>query len=179
VKDNDLIRLFRPIIINGLVANGYDGVIVKQSYQPTQQGTDSEPAVYFQKIGDKRYGFLQTSDVWDEDENVMVHTETQQYETTFQFSALVLQSPLNPYSYTAADLVNEVAAIMQSNATQDILLESDVGILRVMNVVNPFFTDDFDKFEAAPLFELVLTHKQTRVTEVPVIQSTELNINRV
>ena len=179
MKDNDLIRLFLPIINQGLIDAGYTGVVTKQANQPTQQGINTGPTVYFYKIGDHRYGFLRRDDVWDEDTLTMVHTEIQQYETTFQVSCLVLQNPSNPYLYTASDLVNEVAAIMQSDKTRAILATENVGILRVTDVANPYFVDDRDQFEANPSFDFVLTHKQTRVTTDPVVESWELNINRV
>jgi hypothetical protein len=179
MNDNALIQLFLPIITSGLIAAGYTGVIVKQANQPTQQGVNTPPTVYFYKVGDHRYGFLRRSDEWDTINNIMVHTELQQYETTFQISALVLQNPLTPDQYTASDLVNEVAAIMQSDFTRVILFNADVGILRVTDVVNPYFTDDRDQFEASPSFDFILTHKQTRVTQDPVIDSYEYDIKRV
>lgn len=179
MRDNDLIRLFLPIIQQGLIDYGFTGVTTKQSNQPTLQGVNTNPTVYFFKVADHRYGFLYRKDDWDADASVMRHTESQQYETTFQVSALVLQNPKNPYGYTASDLVNTVAAIMQSDSTIETLENAGVGILRVIQVQNPYFMDDRDQFEASPSFDFVLTHKQTRVTTTPVIESYEFNINRV
>lgn len=179
MQDNDLIRLFLPIIQNGLIAAGFTGVTTKQANQPTQQGINTNPTVYFFKVGDHRYGFLRRDDQWDSLTSTMVHTEIQQYETTFQVSTLVLQKPSNPYLYTASDLANEVAAIMQSDNTRAVLLAAGVGILRVTDVINPYFVDDRDQFEASPSFDFTLTHKQTRVTTQPVINLVEFDINRV
>lgn len=179
MTDNDLIRLFLPIINAGLLADGYTNVVVKQANQPTQQGINTGPTVYFFKIGNKRYGFLGRLDEWDSDNSEMVHTETQYYETTFQISALVLQNVHNTSTYTASDLVNEVASIMQSDAARDIMIASGVGILRVTDIVNPYFVDDRDNFEASPSFDFTLTYQQTRVSVNPAIDDIELNINRV
>jgi len=176
MMDNDLIRLFLPIINNGLIADGFTGVTVKQGNQPTQQGVSSLPTVYFYKLFDKRYGFLKRDDEWDMINEVMVHTEIQQYETTFQISTLVIQRPTTPYQYTASDLVNEVAAIMQSDTARETLLQSDVGILRVSEIRNPYFTDDRDQYEASPSFDFTVTHKQIRVSTSPVVESLELDI---
>lgn len=41
MNDNDLIRLFLPIIKAGLIADGFVDIIVKQNNQPTQQGVNS------------------------------------------------------------------------------------------------------------------------------------------
>ena len=179
MTDNDLIKLFLPIINAGLIADGYTGVTVKQANQPTQQGVNTGPTVYFYKTGDKRYGFLGRIDEWDTVNSVMKHTETQYYETTFQINALVLQNVNNTNSYTASDLVNEVASIMQSDQARRIMITAGVGILRVTDVVNPYFLDDRDQFEASPSFDFVLTYKQTRVTTEPVVESVVLIINRV
>lgn len=179
MTDNGLIRIFRPIIVNGLTAYGYPGVQVVQSNQPTQQGINTVPTIYFFKVSDRRYGWLRTVDEWDTENEVMVHTETQQYETTFQVNALVLQKPTTPYSYTASDLVNEVAAILQSDSTVKTLNDNNIGILRIQDVLNPYFTDDRDNFEASPSFDFTLKYERTRVTTSPVIESYEYDFYRV
>lgn len=170
MTDNQLIQLFLPIIQAGLVTDGFMDVIVKAANQPTQQGINKGPTVYFYKISTKRYGFLGRQDVWDATHSVMTHTESQYYETTFQVSALVLQSPLTPNQYTAGDLVNEVASIMQSDNTRAILNASGVGILRIQDIPNPFFVDDRDMFEASPSIEFVLTSQAFRVNNDPKIE---------
>lgn len=179
MTDNDLFRLFLPIINAGLITDGYPGVTVKQANQPTQQGINTNPAVYIYKLGDKRYGFLMRRDEWDEESETMVHTETQQYETSFRVSALVLQKPQFPGRYTASDLVNEVSSIMQSDSTTKTLIESNVGILRIQPIDNPYFGDDRDQFEASPTFDFTLTYAQTRVSTNPVISSYDYGIKRV
>ena len=167
--DNDLIRLFLPIIKAGLIADGFPGVTVIQSNQPTQQGTPTAPTVFFFKVGNVRYGFPFWGDVWDNVNNVMVHSELQRYEATFQVGALVLQRPYNTFSYTASDLVTEVCNIMQSADTVQKLIADGVGVLRVRPLPNPYFTDDMDNFEASPMFDFVLTYTNARTNNVPVI----------
>ena len=179
MTDNELIRLFLPIIQDGLLEGGYNNVDTKQANQPTQQGINTQPTVYFFKVSDHRYGFLRRGDVWDSQANQMVHTELQMYETVFQVSALVAQNPKTPNKYTASDLVNEVAAIMQSDKTREKLWLRGVGILRVIEITNPYFSDDRDQFEASPSFTFTLTYPRARVSANPVIQSFEYDIKRV
>ncbi len=155
--DNQLIQLFLPLIQSGLVNAGYQNIITKADYQPTQQGTNTGPTVYFHKIRDKRYGFLKRDDTYSG--GVMTHTEIQQYETTFQVSALVIQNPL-VISFTASDLVNIVAMIMQSDYTRIQLFNGGVGIYRVTDIRNPYFVDDKGRYEASPSFDFTLTHQQ-------------------
>ena len=179
MKDNDLIRTFRPIIINGLIAAGYSGVQVKQANQPTQQGANTAPTVYFYKLSDKRYGFLRRSDDYSDEDATMYHSEIQFYESQFQVSSLVRQSPLTPYEYTASDLVNEVSMILQSSYCLDILTAANIGVLRISNIRNPYFMDDRDQFEASPSFDFTLTYRQTRITTDPVVDEFEFNLYRV
>ena len=99
----------------------------------------------------------------------MVHTETQYIESTWQMQALVLQNPATPNQYTASDLVNEVASIMQSDSTRTILNNNGIGILRVGDLINPYFVDDHDNFEASPSFDFVLIYQNTRTSINPII----------
>ena len=169
MTDNQLIQLFLPIIQAGLIADGFTNVTVKQSNQPTMQGINTNPTVYFFKVSNKRYGFLGRYDKWSALQSNMVHTEKQYFETTFQVAALVLQNPKDTSLPTALDLVNDVASIMQSDKTRAILNASKVGILRVQDVLNPYFFDDRDNFEASPSFDFVLTYRNDRISSTPII----------
>ena len=177
--DNQLIQVFLPIINDGLIADGFTDVSTIAANQPTQQGVPLNPTITFYKVSDHRYGFLRRFDVWDPLNQVMVHTEEQAYETTFQVGSLVLQNPTTPNQYTASDLVNEVAAIMQSDNTLNILYNNGIAILRITAVSNGYFTDDMDNFEASPSFDFTLTHTQTRVSTGNAINHVEYDIFRV
>ena len=176
MTDNQIIQAFLPIINAGLIADGYTGVIVKQAYQPTQQGIQSAPTIYFYKLSDKRYGFLKRYDRWNTNTRQDDHVENQVYETTFQFSALVLQTPPNPSAYTASDLVNEVAAILMSDNARTAMFSAGLQMLRIQEIRNPYFVDDHDQFEASPSFDLVITHNQTRKSNNPVINSWDYDL---
>ena len=178
MTDNQLILLFLPIINAGLVADGFTGVVVSQMDQPTQQGIFTGPAVYFQKIYDHRYGWGMTYAKWNALLEIEQNHEPQWHETTFQVSTLVTQDPLNPTMYTAADLANEVASIMQSESTRVILMSQNVGLLRISEITNPYFQNDRDQFQATPTFDFILTHLQTRVSTIPVVSYFEAGIYR-
>ncbi len=169
MTDNQLIQLFLPIINTGLIADGFDDVTVKQSNQPTMQGINTNAAVYFFKVANRRYGFLRRFDVWNTNTRQFDHAESQYFETTFQMTALVLQNPLNTNLPTASDLINEVTSIMQSDNTRAILNASKVGILRVTELNNPYFIDDRENYEASPSFDFTLTYLNTRTTVTPLI----------
>ncbi len=75
--------------------------------------------------------------------------------------------------------MNECAAIIQSDSARKTLLMQGVGILRVTDVRNPYFTDDKDNFEASPSFDFVLTHRQTRMSTDPIIDTYQADITNV
>jgi hypothetical protein len=176
--DNDLIRLFLPLLNTGFTDLGYSNITVQQSFQPTSQGIIDTPLVSFYKLYDKRYGFKSDLSKLDIINNLMIRSEVQYYETTFQVSALVKQDP-NNIGYTASDLVNTAAYIMQSTDTIEFLQENDVGLLRLTDVRNPYFLNDRDQNTASPSFDFTLTHKQIFTKEVDIITRQTINIYRV
>jgi hypothetical protein len=174
--DNQLIALIISTLVAGETTAGITGTPIAQAFQPTQQGVNTEPTAFIYKVGDHRYGFLARSDVYDSGTERIVHTETQQYETTFQLSALSIQNPATPSQYTASDICNLMASIIQSEAAVATLQAQGVGVERVTNVRNPYFLDDHDRYEASPSFDVVLTHKQIITSVTPALISEELDI---
>lgn len=176
--DNQLIQLFLPIIKAGLVADGFTNVMTQAMDLPNQQGIPRLPTVFFKKIHDHRYGWGKAYPKWNPNIPAEQLHEDQWHETTFQISTLSIQIPTTPNQFTAADLCNEVASIMQSEATRVTLMSSNVGILRVSEITNPYFSDDRDQFEAMPSFDFVLTSLETRVSTIPVVSSFVVDIVR-
>jgi len=174
--DNQLIASVIEAILKGELIAGIQGTPLAQAFQPTEQGVNSEPTIFFYKVADKRLGSPGRSDVYDEANQRMVHTELQQYETTFQMSALALQSPQTEQNYTASDILNLVAYILQSEATIDFLQSKGIGIEKINDVRNPYFKDDADRYEANPSMDIVFTHKQIISNAIPVIIEEVLQI---
>lgn len=179
--DNEIIQVIISIINAGLTAAGssYAGLLVKQSNQPTQQGVPTKSTVFLTKLPDHRYGSLRREDKWDLDLLKMIHTETQQYESTFQIEALAIQNPKNINSLTAADIVNRVAAILQSDYALTTFRQNELGVERILDIRNPYFQDDKQRNEAVPSFDFILTHKQVIISESPIVETIEYNFNRV
>lgn len=175
MTDNQLIQLFLPIIRTGLIAQGYPDVIVKQSYQPTLQGANTGATVYFYKSNeDTLFGFPAKVQVND------VLTTTQQYFSKFRVMAWVKQNPATPAAYTASDLLNVVAGVIQDSPSIQTLIAAGVGILEVDNTQNPIFVDDMDEFEYASWFEFTLTYsRQTVTTGLPYTSTVVADFNGV
>ena len=167
--DNQIIKIFLPIINAALIVDGFTTVVVKQNNQPTMQGANTVPTVYFFKVANKRYGFLGRNDSWNTITSKMDHSESQYIESTWQMQALVLQNPAVTDLFTASDLINEISSIMQSDSTRDILNANNIGILRVTDIINPYFRDDRDNFEAVPSFDFTLVYQDVRTSINPII----------
>ena len=151
------------------------GLALARNYQPKQEGAPSIPAIYFVKIGDRRYGHPSRRDVWDVDQGVFVHTERQVYISTYQFQAT---EPTNQ-ELTASDILNTVSGIIQSDKILSAFLAAGVGVQRVTDVRNPYIVDERDQFEAVPSFDIVLSHWRDTVASVPAAVALEINIGRV
>ncbi len=203
MRDNDLFRLIIAIIKAGRATTGLGTIEIQQAFQPTLQGVPTGQRFFIYKVGDRRIGSPQRSNVWMTsadlalaadngaaitteandtiglDGNQMVHQELQQYETTFQISALAVQNPSDSNSETASDLINLAAYILQSDSAIDTFEAAGVGILRIGDVRNPYFMDDRQQNEASPSFDFILTHKQVIISLAPFVETTEFQILRV
>ena len=177
--DNQLIALVISAIMAGKDIAGIPDIIVAQSFQPTQEGANSQPTAYLFKIGDNRFGYPSRKDVWDTENEIMVHTEIQQYKTTFQISALATQYPATPSAYTASDILNRIAYILQSSITVATFEAEGLGIERISNIRNPYFENDKGRNQASPSMDFVLTHKQIITSTTPILQTTEFNVIKV
>ena len=248
--DNQLFPLILGVLQTGMTALGQGAVLIQQNYQPTQQGTPSQPTLFVNKVSDYRLGAPYQESAWNEtqsasftgsiagttltvasvasgalavgqtiadgDVNIpqnvfitglgtgaggagtytlnnsltvgtesmtaipgMVTTYIQQYETTFQLTALATQNPANTTSITASDILNYAASVLQNMTTIQTLENSNVGILKIGDVRNPYFSDDRQRYEASPSFDFTLTHKQTILTVSPVVTETVFQILEV
>jgi len=156
--------------------SGQPGIPVLQSFQPTQQGVPTGPRAFLQIVGQQRIGQTQKSDIYDEEAEEMIHQETQQMLTQFQVSALSTQDPASTTQYTAADIVNLVAMILQNQQTVEALAAQGFGLQLASPTRNPKFLDDRDRFEASPSFDFNITYNLIVTRSQNVLQSTELRI---
>jgi hypothetical protein len=180
MTDNQLFAVLFSIVRTGLAARGVADVTVAQSFQPTQQGGDSGPAVYLTKLFDTPRGHPRRDTVYDTLNEVMNESEVQTYETTYQVNARSLQIAGDVAQLTASDLVKLVRQILQSSAVIALLNDSNLAILRISELRNPAIqSNDEGRFEFSPSFDFILTYDETYSLEVPAIETVEYNINRV
>lgn len=244
--DNQIFAIIETILTNGLKAIGQGSIQTAQSNQPTQEGLNSAPTIYYFKIGpDQNIGTPERTTVQGKgsaaftgsisdtvltvtavasgtldinqiltgagiDEAVIitsfgtgnggvgtynlnqspgsiasenmtsqaasVYTETQQKASLFQVMALATQNPADTNQLTASDIANLGCYVLQSIQAIQTLEAQGMGILRIPEVRNPYFSDDRERYEASPSFDFTITHKQTIITTIPIITETEFQI---
>lgn len=180
MNDKELFALMRSTALPMIqVQPGLSAVAMSRKFQPRQQGAASGPIVYFVKLFDHRHGSPKREDLIDGSGTIFGHTERQLMESTFQLTAWIPQQPEDVTALTESDVLNIVSAIMQSDALIGVFWDAGVGIQRVTDVRNPYFTDDRDRFEAEPSFDIVFSHYRNLVSTLPTVDAYEANINRV
>lgn len=176
MTDNAIIRIFFPLIKAGLTANGVTAVM-RQSYQPTEEGAESATALYFFKVGDKRLGHPKRSSAWNTLLSKEVDTDTQLHEATWQISAWVRQTPTS--DQTASDVLAITAMYMQGAQFVEALKAAGIGILRITDLRNPYFKDERDQFQASPSFDFTISYNRTMIRDGRALSLIETNFKRV
>ena len=181
--EKQLFRAIKSALDTGFAALAIS-VGVKQNAQPVQQGVPSGPVILMELINHHRHGYSARTDVYvapvpPATEGTFTHTESQVYESMFQLTCLSPQDPSNTGQLTAGDLANYASMIMQSDATITYMRGQGIGLERVSEVRNPKFSDDRDRFEATPSFDVILAHNFNVTSTNPMLQSEEFSIYRV
>lgn len=140
---------------------GYGPIEVQQKQQPTKQGIPTAPAVFVEKLFDHRYGWTAIALEETTDLTKLVEKENQLYNTTFQISARALQDPSRIDLPTASDLCSDACAILQSRYALQEFTAAKIAVFRVTDVRNSYLTDDQDRQEAEPSFDIVLSYTRT------------------
>lgn len=177
--DNQIIIAVRAATIARLLLILGVPVEVKQANQPTAQGIPSGPFITMHKIMDIRYGSPQRSERWDEDDQTMYLTQSEQMESTFQLSAVAPQNPADDTELTTADILKAAATALQSDSVMDTLRTAGLGVLRVRDVRNGYAVDDQGQFQANPTLDVTLTHRNTTVEAIGAINAKDVVIHSV
>lgn len=177
--DNTLYKVVRDELLAQLSRYGQPTWRVKQNYQPTQQGDTGIGTIYFHKITDTRYGWLQRADAWDMTEEEMRHIESQQIETTLQVSGVLLETADNTSGMLTGDMVKLAAQAFQSDTMMQAMRARGLGVLRVRDVRTIQVVNDQGNFEPSPSFDVVLTHRDTYEEIIAIVNTREINIHAV
>ncbi len=166
MTDNQLIAIFRRIIINGLKETGYPYISVMQNFQPTQQGITSNPLVSFQKIHSHNYGPPSREYYIDEETEESKVKQTQQLQSRWQVSSLVTQLPDNENLPTSSDIAQAVCWTLQNDFAIEQLSAYNIGILRITDIINPYIIQDRDQYEANSSFDMMFVYFDEKIYSV-------------
>lgn len=179
MNDNDVIAIIIGILEAGFTSLSIPNVTVLQNYQPTQQGVIETPAIYLHKIDAPRYGFPGRQHVYNSVDEDFDTTETIWRTPTYQVNALAQQDPSDIASLTASDYVEAAAHILQTEATRQTLLQSNIGITRIRDIRIQYFVNDKDRHEQEPSFDFTLSYRREFISKTPAIVGHRAGINRV
>lgn len=181
MNDNDVLRIIIGIIRTALgnMGDAFSTISVEQKYQPTQTGTPEPPAVFIHKVLTDRYGHPGRRSVFNTGNDNFDYEESIWRVPTFQISGLSQQDPASTTQLTASDIVETVADILQTEATRQTLLSSGIGITRITQVREAYFTNDKQRFEQSPSFDFVLSYRRTFNSTVPRVTRAVDTIRRV
>lgn len=181
MTDNELIAKVSVALLARLAATSYNLAFVGllQNFQPTQQGVPDAACLFLHKIVDVRVGCPQRKEQWNEDTQQFDYVESEQLETTYQFTARAPQNPANDTELTAGDYLKAAARALQSDPVIISLRQQEIGVLRIGVIRGGFAINDRGDFQEEPTFDVVFTHRNTTIDSLPAIASEEIIINRV
>jgi len=171
MNDKAIFAAIRAALLDGFARAGLSSVEVARGYQPTSQGRANGSAIYMTKLFDQRFGHVDRKETYRPETDDFLHTERQQYESTFQMMATAEENPADPDGMTASDYANKAAGILQSDIGMAILAKSGLRPLRVTTVRNVPFENDKGQWEFTPSFDLVLTHHAITESVTPAAQT--------
>lgn len=178
MTQNETLSLLLSTLSGMMAAQGYP-VDVQAAFQPTKQGTQAAPYIALHTVTARRYGHPQITEQYNPATYHFDRVETYWLEETYQITAFCISDPQNIAAPTAYTYATRAAAILQSAQARRILSANGVGFQRITEIRTPYFTDDRERNEMAPSFDLVLTRQESLTYSVPVIADAEIDINRV
>ena len=181
MTQTEMFTILRAYLAGQLAAFGMPALVL-QAYQPTQQGAPpiGQAQLIMHLINTRRYGFQGRRDVWNPDAGVFDTVESCWQEQTVQFGGFMAETdPANPPPFSAGDLTDRAAMILQSYHAREHLLGYGIGFFRIMDVRKPYFENDQGRHEMSPSFDLTLTYKTEIVYATPRVTAAELETYRV
>ena len=179
MNDNQVLLILLPILNSGMVSLGVTGVVIKQSYQPRGNGVETDPALYLHKIRAPRYGFPGRKDTYNQNTETFDHTESIWRTPSWQVDGLSTQDPANINQLTASDIVEAAADVLQQSRTREALLQDNIGIERITEIRELYFTDDRERHEQRPSFDFTLTYRREFPSTVQPVNDHTLKIRRL
>lgn len=180
MTDLELRIFLRAQLLAIMPLYGVSGVPVIASNQPTSEGRETGPAIYFHALDEQAEGWQSRNYQRGEDGETGELTEGQIYATTMQLSVVAPETD-DLTLPTATDICRAASMALQSRQFIDALGEQfpGAGVRRVTTIRRPYIVNDRGQFEMVPSFDVTITHTVQFTTEAPEVTSTKALIHRV
>lgn len=178
MNDTQFAEIIYATLEDSMINGGFQ-VDVAQLSQPTQQGVNWTPQLFYQVISDIPYGWSSPTLVFDDNLDLFKNKEVQIYIATVRVSALSIEDPKQPSLPTAKDLVNYAKMYITHRAIQSQLKAKGVSPLRASQVMNNNIVDDREQFEFNPYFEIQFVYNRSIELTTPVIKDAEGSITGI
>jgi len=173
--DNTLFALVADTLDAASALAGWNYLTVQRD-QPSPQGAVTAGTIYLERQFDDRYGWPAvqstynppTPDTPPNPQGTYTKTEKQWIEAHFQVSAMVIQNPSDLTLPTALDVVRYCAQYLNMRTiVKQLTRTSNVSVLKVGTVRNPWDKDDRDIYEATPSFDLIVQYQAQLAVTIP------------
>lgn len=178
MTDVELRIFLRAQLLAIMPLYGVSGVPVIASNQPTSEGRETGPAIYFHALDEQTEGWQSRG--YTKPAFTGQLTEGQIYATTMQLSVVAPETD-DLTLPTATDICRAASMALQSRQFIDALGEQfpGAGVRRVTTIRRPYIVNDRGQFEMVPSFDVTITHTVQFTTEAPEVTSTKAVIHRV
>lgn len=178
MTDVELRTLLRAQLIAIMPLYGITDVPVIAQQQPTTEGRETGPAIYFYSLDEQREGWQSRAYERTADDETL--TETQIIASTMQISAVSPQTE-NLMQPQATDICRAASMALQSSQFLDALKNQfpGSGVRRITAIRRPYIVNDQGQFEMVPSFDVTITHTIKFTTTTPVVTSAKASIHRV
>lgn len=183
MTDNEVLSHLLSALSTGLNDNGFPSPLIKQAYQPNQQGIEAGPAWYIHRLSTHKYGHPGRVQVKNEANNNFDVTETRILESTYQITAY--SRPADPVANpdltlpNSFDMADVAAAVVESTAFSDTIREQGIRVYRVTDIREPYFTNDSDQNELSPNFDFTVTYNRELTSTVGLVERATDNLNNL
>jgi hypothetical protein len=171
--------LVRSSLITLLAAQGYGDWHVTAEYQPTPQGREAGPVLYFFELPENLYGWQGRKAIYDRTTGVMLRKEVQMYRSGFQVQGLYETPPDAVTGPTAATITRVAAMLINSQGFRKLLRAQGVFMERVTDIRKPYMRNDRDHFEQVPSFDFTCTHERSIIQQSTAASRVESRFMRV
>jgi len=178
MRENEFATLLQTALtqfVRDRIPGDSNDIEFTQAFQPTQQDRPEGRAVYFKRLFGKRHGWPGTAYAFQVGRDNFDRAESQIIETRYQFS---VTQPANtaPDAITHNDILEGVAAGLQSQRFIAYLKANGAQVLRIIDITNVPFKNDQDQFEDYPTFDAIFLYTNEYVDEVAKLTATEAKI---